>query len=236
MTQSRWIITSFDQVPYFKAMIIMNDLLNYLKEEKTRKNFLLLLEHPPVITLGKRAKKENLLLPPNYKELYPNLQITNTDRGGDVTFHGPGQLIGYFVSEIHSLGKTVGDMVKNVGQLMIDTLKIYGIKSYFDEKYPGVWVTISPGYKKKIASIGMKIEESKYVKHGFALNVNNDLSFFKLINPCGLNSDVMTTMKEIGIYTNVEEVKKQLIKVFSKNREVEIWSKQKMYSVIGDKP
>ncbi len=236
--KQQWRIIVLDTINYSSAMEIMNNTIKFIisNKEKNNQNVLFLLQHEPVITLGKRAKKENLLLPLNYKQRFPELEITETDRGGDVTFHGPGQLVGYFSAKVLSLGKNVADMVRNVSQLIIDLLQEYGLQGFFNDELPGIWIESTWGVKKqrKIASIGMKIVDKQFVKHGFALNINNDLNYFNLINPCGLPSDIMTSMEKEGIKTNVEEVTDTLIKIFSENREVEILEKQDFLQLIGE--
>jgi len=151
---------------------------------------ILLLEHPHVITLGKSSKKENLLFPKEYLEKN-GIEIYEVERGGDVTYHGPGQLVGYFIVRVKSVRELV-DMVERA--IKIALLEVYPFE-FSEGPHRGVWLKNG----KKIASIGMAVKKGVSL-HGFALNLTVDLRFFNLINPCGLNSSVMTSLeKETGL-------------------------------------
>jgi len=159
---------------------------------------LLLLEHPHVITLGRNGKAGNVLASDEVLSragvgFYP------TDRGGDVTYHGPGQLVGYPIVDLREWQRDVGAYVRGVEQAIIDTLADYGISAGRIPKLTGVWVGDS-----KIAAIGVHI--SRWVtSHGFALNVSTDLSFFQYIVPCGLTKPV-TSMAALGVDAGLHEV------------------------------
>jgi len=151
---------------------------------------ILLLEHSHVITLGKSSKKENLLFPKEYLEKN-GIEIYEVERGGDVTYHGPGQLVGYFIVRVKSVRELV-DMVERA--IKIALLEVYPFE-FSEGPHRGVWLKNG----KKIASIGMAVKKGVSL-HGFALNLTVDLRFFNLINPCGLNSSVMTSLeKETGL-------------------------------------
>jgi lipoyl(octanoyl) transferase len=151
---------------------------------------ILLLEHPHVITLGKSSKKENLLFPKEYLE-ENGIEIYEVERGGDVTYHGPGQLVGYFIVRVKSVRELV-DMVERA--IKIALLEVYPFE-FSEGPHRGVWLKNG----KKIASIGMAVKKGVSL-HGFALNLTVDLRFFNLINPCGLNPSVMTSLeKETGL-------------------------------------
>lgn len=167
--------------------------LQKLYEEKSlnsKTDFLLLLEHYPVITIGKSGKKSNILI--NEKELKDKgILVYHTDRGGDVTYHGPGQLVGYPIFNLRFYKKDVKWYVQSLEEILIRTLNEYEIKAEMIPKLIGVWVN-----SKKIASIGVRIQ--KWItSHGFALNVNNDLTPFSYIIPCGIKDVEITSMKEI---------------------------------------
>jgi lipoyl(octanoyl) transferase len=159
---------------------------------------LLLLEHPHVITLGRNGRIENVLAGGDILaragiEFYP------TDRGGDVTYHGPGQLVGYPILDLREWKRDVGAYVRGLEQALIDTLADYGITAGRISKLTGVWVG-----DRKIAAIGVHL--SRWVtSHGFALNVNTDLSYFQYIVPCGLTKPV-TSMAQLGVRATLEEV------------------------------
>lgn len=175
-------------VPYKIAW----DLQHRLHEEVLEggEERILLLEHPHVITLGKSSKKENILFPKEYLEKN-GIEIYEIERGGDVTYHGPGQLVGYFIVRVKSVRELV-DMVERAIKLAL--LEVYPFE-FSEGSHRGVWLKNG----KKIASIGMAVKKGVSL-HGFALNLTVDLRFFNLINPCGLNSSVMTSLeKETGL-------------------------------------
>jgi len=177
--------------------------IHSLRVKDSISDTLILLEHPHVITLGKSGKLENILIPE--EELRKRgIEIYRVERGGDVTYHGPGQLVGYF---IFSLDGGLGSLAKFVGKIektLIEVLKYFGIKGERREKYRGVWVD-----GKKIAAIGLAVKE-RVTFHGFALNVNTDLDFFKLIVPCGLKFGVTSMEIEKGIRISMEAVRNGL--------------------------
>jgi lipoyl(octanoyl) transferase len=159
---------------------------------------LLLLEHAHVITLGRNGHMENVLAD---SEILSRAGISfyPTDRGGDVTYHGPGQLVGYPILDLREWKRDVGAYVRGVEQAIIETLADYGMEAERIPKLTGVWVG-----GRKIAAIGVHI--SRWVtSHGFALNVATDLTYFQYIVPCGLTKPV-TSMAELGVYAGLEAV------------------------------
>src|SRR4051794_12691144 len=163
---------------------------------------LLLLEHPHVITLGRNGHMENLLASEEIMER-AGISFFPTDRGGDVTYHGPGQLVAYPIFDLREWKRDVGAFVRAVEQAIIDTLADYGIEAGRIPKLTGVWVG-----ERKIAAIGVHI--SRWVtSHGLALNVNTDLSYFQYIVPCGLTKPV-TSMAQCGVEATLAEVSRSL--------------------------
>jgi len=159
---------------------------------------LLLLEHPHVITLGRNGHTENLLASDEIMER-AGIAFYPTNRGGDVTYHGPGQLVGYPILDLRDWKRDVGAYVRGIEQAIIDTVAEYGIEAGRIPKLTGVWVG-----ERKIAAIGVHI--SRWVtSHGFALNVHTDLSYFQYIVPCGLTKPV-TSMAQLGVRATVDEV------------------------------
>jgi lipoyl(octanoyl) transferase len=159
---------------------------------------LLLLEHPHVITLGRNGHAANLLATGDVLSR-AGIAFYPTDRGGDVTYHGPGQLVGYPIIDLREWQRDVGAYVRAVEQVIIDTLADYGIAAGRIPKLTGVWVD-----DRKIAAIGVHI--SRWVtSHGFALNVSTDLSYFQYIVPCGLTKPV-TSMAALGVRAGLQEV------------------------------
>jgi len=163
---------------------------------------LLLVEHPHVVTMGKSAKPENIL-----SKRFP---IYEVERGGDVTYHGYGQLVGYPIMNLTERDRNVGRYVRGLEATLIETLDHFGISAQRIEGRTGVWV----GERKKIASIGVAVR-GWVTFHGFALNVSTDLSCFSTINPCGYDSGVMTSMTEqSGRQVSISEVKAPLTNAF----------------------
>uniref|UniRef100_A0A7C3MJ46 Octanoyltransferase n=1 Tax=Dictyoglomus thermophilum TaxID=14 RepID=A0A7C3MJ46_DICTH len=178
------VILNLPKVRYLDAWELQRKL-HSLRVENLIPDTLILLEHYPVITLGKFGKEENLL---KTKEELNSLGIEyfHVDRGGDITYHGPGQLVGYFVFRVEG----VKNFIFKIENALIKLLEEYRIESGIDVKNPGVWVG-----NKKIAAIGVAIKK-RVSYHGFALNVNNDLTPFSFIIPCGLKDKEVTSIKE----------------------------------------
>ncbi|MEM3610160.1 MAG: lipoyl(octanoyl) transferase LipB [Candidatus Anstonellales archaeon] len=151
---------------------------------------LLLLEHPPTITLGKSGKLENIIA--DKQTLEKNkIALHFVDRGGDVTYHGPGQLVGYPIIDLERKGITFHEYIYSLEQTIIETLSALGVDSHRKDNYRGVWTN-----NGKIASIGIRVIK-KVTMHGFALNVNPKLEQFNFIIPCGLHNERMTSIYEI---------------------------------------
>jgi lipoyl(octanoyl) transferase len=175
---------------------------------------LLLLEHPHVITLGRNGRMENLLAGDEVLRR-AGISFYPTDRGGDVTYHGPGQLVGYPIVDLREWSRDVGAYVRALEQAIIDTLADFGIAAGRIPKLTGVWVG-----EQKIAAIGVHI--SRWVtSHGFALNVTTDLSYFQYIVPCGLTKPV-TSMARLGAAADLQEVSRSLAEHFGRVFECEM--------------
>ena len=175
---------------------------------------LLFVEHPPVITMGRNAREANILF--SREALFASgVEVHETDRGGDVTYHGPGQIVGYPIFDLREWKRDVGAYLRAVEQVIIEAIGEFG---YEGERVPGatgVWV--GPA---KVAAIGVHL--SRWVSsHGFALNVETNLDHFKLIVPCGLDKPV-TSLRALGCSASVEDVKESLLAAFSEVFEIEI--------------
>jgi lipoyl(octanoyl) transferase len=169
---------------------------------------LLLLEHPHVITMGRNGRAENLLASPEILDR-AGISFHPTDRGGDITYHGPGQLVGYPILDLREWKRDVGAYVRAIEQVIIDVLSDYAIPARRIPGLTGVWVG-----ERKIAAIGVHI--SRWVtSHGFALNVHPDLSYFQYIVPCGLTKPV-TSMAELGVRATIEEMDQRLAAHFGR--------------------
>ncbi|MEO0124145.1 MAG: lipoyl(octanoyl) transferase LipB [candidate division WOR-3 bacterium] len=171
---------------------------------------LILVQHNPVVTIGKSGKAENIKVPVKYLE-EKGIELYHIERGGDVTFHGPGQLVGYPIFNIKKGLAGIRPFIEKIEDAIIATLIDFGIPADKKEKMIGVWVG-----EKKICSIGIAVK--RWVSfHGFALNVSTDLRYFDLINPCGFKEIKMTSMQEIlKCKIEMDIVKKSIIHNFVK--------------------
>lgn len=186
-----------------------------LKEKGEQpENYLLFCEHPHVITIGKHGKHENLLFQENFlKE--KGVSLFQIDRGGDITYHGPGQLVGYPIFDLESYDIGLRQYIFNLEEIIIRFLASYNIKAERLEGAAGVWIdTTVPARTRKIAAIGVR--SSRFVTmHGFAFNINTDLSYFSLINPCGFVDKGVTSLeKELGHKVDMEKVKSRMKVLF----------------------
>lgn len=174
---------------YEDAWYLQNGLKNARLEERVG-DTLILVQHPPTITLGRRGKEDNILVERDVLKR-EGIELFVTDRGGDITFHGPGQLVGYPIISLKEQRLSVGHYMKHLEDVIMRTLKDVGIIA---KKLPhtiGVWVG-----EKKVASLGVRISGG-IATHGFALNINNDLRPFQFINPCGMKGLQVTSLREI---------------------------------------
>ncbi len=179
-------------------------------KQKLTPNYLLFVEHPHVYTLGKSGSDNNLLI--NMIELKAkNATYYNIDRGGDITYHGPGQIVGYPVLDLENFSLGLHKYVHNLEESIIRTLKDYNITASRLDGATGVWLESNNPHKaRKICAIG--IRTSRWVSmHGFAFNVNTQLEYFDFINPCGFTDKKATSLqKELGKEIDIEEVKTKL--------------------------
>jgi lipoyl(octanoyl) transferase len=182
---------------------------------------LLLLEHPPVLTLGRAAKRENILAS-DARLAAAGVELFETNRGGDVTYHGPGQVVGYPIFKLPPGRQDVRRYVRDVERCMIDTLAGYGLTAGTIVRWPGVWLgTEADPDARKIAAIGVHI--ARWVTtHGFAFNVNTNLEHFRLIVPCGIQDKGVTSLqRELGRTVDVAEVEEALAGQFCRVFESE---------------
>lgn len=188
-------------MPYRQAWQLQKDLFAGLVEQKKKsltvdKEYILIAEHPPVFTLGKHGKAGNMLLS-NDSLIEKGAELIEIERGGDITFHGPGQLVLYPIIDLskHSLG--VRKYVEILEESIIRLLKKYDIKGERVEGASGVWIDVGTTRERKICALGIKCSHF-ITMHGLALNVSTDLSWFNLINPCGfVDKGVTSIQKEI---------------------------------------
>ena len=227
MTQ-QWVYQDLGRIDYKKAWDLQEGILNEIVRSKPEgktgqcRNTVLFCEHPHVYTLGKSGNAGNLLIT---DELLTSIDATfyKTNRGGDITYHGPGQIVGYPVLDLAGMNLGIKNYIHLLEQSIIDTLTSFGIRSESFTGATGVWLdTDIPASVRKICAIGVRV--SRLVSmHGFALNVNTDLNYFAYINPCGFTNLGVTSMeKELGYKVNMEEVKEVLLKKLAENFGIDI--------------
>jgi lipoyl(octanoyl) transferase len=180
---------------------------------------LLFVEHPHVVTIGRNGHEENVLAPGETLRR-AGIELYETDRGGDVTYHGPGQIVGYPIMDLREWKRDVGAFVRAIEQVLIDTLAGFGIAARRIAKLTGVWTEDQNGNAAKIAAIGIHL--SRWVStHGWALNVSTDLRYFQYIVPCGLAKPV-TSMAALGVHADPEDVKAALARQFGESFDFEM--------------
>ncbi len=157
-----------------------------------------LLEHPPVFTLGQASKPEHLLMP-------GDIPVVQSDRGGQVTYHGPGQLVAYILVDLHRLGYGVRSLVDRIESAIVATLANYGIEAHSRRDAPGVYVGV-----RKIGSLGLRVRHGRSY-HGLSLNVKMDLAPFSRINPCGYAGLQMTQIADLGGPPDIDAVARDLL-------------------------
>ena len=188
-------------IPYKSAFKILKKRVDSLKKQKG-KDLLWILEHPITFTAGIRHKKNEIL--------DKKIKIIETNRGGKITLHNPGQKIIYFVLNLNNKKKDIRNLVKQIEISIIEFLKLYKIKSYADKKNIGIWVR-----DKKIAAIGIRV--SQWIAyHGCSININNNLDYYKKIMPCGLENDKITSVFNES-KVKLIKVESNLKKIFTKN-------------------
>jgi lipoyl(octanoyl) transferase len=177
---------SIKPIEYKKAIRFLEERLALIKENK-KKELIWVLQHPKVFTAGKTFKENEIL--------DKSINLIKTNRGGKITYHGPGQIICYFVLDLNKKSKDIRKFVNLVEKVIIKTLDEYGIKSFNDPKNIGIWVKHG-GEEKKIAAIGIRV--SKWIAyHGFSINVDNNLNNYKKIIPCGIKDKSVINLKKI---------------------------------------
>ncbi|HSA07226.1 MAG TPA: lipoyl(octanoyl) transferase LipB [Candidatus Gastranaerophilales bacterium] len=197
-----WIIENLGIIDYQKALNYQEKLVK-LKQDGEKNNFFLLLEHFPVFTRGKSAKDHNIL--------DKDIPVVSCGRGGDLTCHEPGQLVGYIILDLKKEKLTVKEFVNKIENLIINSLKEVGISAYKHPDFVGVWAK-----NKKIASIGIAIKKG-ITMHGFAINVNNNLEGLKKINPCGMDAEDFSSLKKLTEQNISIEIMRELITKEFKN-------------------
>lgn len=208
-----WGLTGYQQA-WDKQEIYFNEAIGMKSEGLRPNNRLIFCEHYPVLTFGRHGDLDNLLFSEKVLE-EKGVSLFRTNRGGDVTFHGPGQIVGYPIFDLEQFGLGLKQYVYLLEEVMIRFLAEHGIRGERLEGATGVWIDKDlPGKARKICAIG--IRSSKFVTmHGFALNINTDLSYFSLINPCGFVDKGVTSLeKELGHPIEMDACRMQLKNLF----------------------
>jgi lipoyl(octanoyl) transferase len=212
------------EVPYTDAFELQQDLLK-MRTAGIIEDTFLLLEHKKVITIGNSGNTKNILVPRKYLE-EKGFQVEHINRGGDVTYHGPGQLVGYFIFDIHNYGKGVKDFFFLLEEIFVHLMKEnYGVEAHREKEYPGVWVG-----EEKLTALGCAIKRGISM-HGFGYNVNTNLEDFNVITPCGIIGKGVTSLANIkGEEQDMELAKKNLIKAIEEVFKIsfKIEDKEKM--------
>ena len=206
-------------IEYKKAWVFQEEIFNKTLRIKSKnrnegtsiktENHLIFCEHPHVYTLGNSGNKENLLVNKDYLRSR-GASFYKTNRGGDITYHGPGQIVGYPIFDLDNFFNDIGKYLRLLEESIILTIKEYGLVGERSKGETGVWINVGKTNARKICALGVKT--SRWVSmHGFAFNINTDLSYFENIIPCGINDKQVTSLeKELGEKINLEKVKKLL--------------------------
>lgn len=197
-----------DPVPYADAWALQRDLVRS-RQAASIPDSLILLEHAPVVTLGRSAKVAHLRLSPEALASR-GIELFEVERGGDVTYHGPGQLVGYPILDLRALREDVVRYVRLLEESVIATLAVFGIAGGRLPGYPGVWVDGA-----KVCAVGVAVKR-RVTMHGFALNVATDLDAFEVINPCGLGRPVTSMATILGRAVEVADVRDVYAETFSR--------------------
>lgn len=234
------VVKDLGLIAYKEAWDMQEDLLKKKADEKSKirnlkseitdtryltpdtPNHLLFAEHPPVYTLGKNGKQQHVLIDEETRK-QKGIEYFHINRGGDITFHGPGQVVGYPIIDLDEFKPDLGWYLRSLEEVIILVLNDYGIKGERSKGETGVWIDAGKkGSERKICAMGIRC--SRWITmHGFALNVNTDLSFFNYIVPCGIaNKQVTSIEKELGHKVDMNEVKQKIAKYFAEIFETEV--------------
>ncbi|MCX8011109.1 MAG: lipoyl(octanoyl) transferase LipB [Ignavibacteria bacterium] len=202
-------VINLSQLQHFGVVWEFQRKLHQLRQSNLILDTLILLEHFPVYTLGKNSKDAHLLVGKDFLQKQ-SIEVFEIDRGGDVTYHGPGQIVGYPIIKLDELYLDIHRYLRDLEEVIILSLKDFGLNPSRDEDYTGVWIG-----KNKICALGVKV--SRWVTmHGFALNVNTDLRYFDNIIPCGIFHKGVTKLEsELKQKVDLEKVKEKIILHFA---------------------
>ena len=202
------------QEKYFNSVIDQKIKNRKLSEKRKTSNFFLWVEHTPVITIGNRGNRNNLLIN-EVKLKEKKIDLFNTNRGGDITLHSPGQLVGYPIFDLENFFTDISRYLRLIEESVIKLLYNYGVNGERSPGETGVWIDAKKPSARKICAIGIKA--SRWVTmHGFAFNICNDLDYYNYIIPCGIkNKNITSLSKELNKNISVDEVKIKLKETFA---------------------
>ena len=207
--QPQWLAVEFDTLDYPEALSLQHALVAARRSGSLRKNVLLMLEHPPVFTLGRRGGSENLKVSADFLK-DRDIAVVQIERGGNITYHGPGQLIAYVIFDLHTGHDGVEGFVYRLEEVMIRVSKACGVTAVRDQRNRGVWVG-----NDKLGSVGIAIRRG-ITYHGLALNVDPCLEHFGWIYPCGLpNAGVTSIRRELARPVSMQRIRRQFKHHFS---------------------
>ena len=224
-------IRDLQSMAYGECWELQRSLFDALCRKKLEKSFtddeprgtILIVEHPAVYTLGKSGHAENMLVTEEYLKSL-GAEFYHIDRGGDITFHGPGQLVCYPIIDLDAVGLGVRKYIDALEQTVIDLAKEYGIEAHRSEGASGVWITRGARLEK-LCAIGVRASHG-VTMHGLAMNVETDLNWFHLINPCGFTDRGVCSFTTLtGRQVTMEEIKPRFIDYLTKNLNVKIYKK-----------
>ena len=218
------VVKDLGLIPYAEAWALQKSLFNSAIDQKLNlqspMNHLLLCEHPHVYTLGKSADAQNLLI--SKADLAEQqIDVFEIERGGDITYHGPGQIVAYPIFDLEPMGIGVKAFVEKVEQCIIDVLQLYQIHAERIPNRIGIWIDKGLPNERKIAAIGIKC--SRHITmHGLAFNINTDLNLFNQIIPCGISDKGVSSLSnELGREISMTDIKNQLVTAFSRNFDIQ---------------
>ena len=223
--------SSYKEVWDYQEKLLRENVEHKRNGEHTT-NYLLFTEHAPVYTLGKNGNAMHVLVSEQQRQ-QKGIEYFHINRGGDITFHGPGQLVGYPIFDLDQFKTDLGWYLRSLEEVIILTMAEYGLQGDRSKGETGVWIESSiKGRERKICAMGIRC--SRWITmHGFAFNVNTDLSYFNYIIPCGIQNKKVTSLeKELGQSVPMDEVKEKIRKNFERVFEVEIESHQINKSLI----
>ena len=201
-------VLDLGRVPYEKAWKYQKELVENRRRGEIGDS-LVFVEHPPVLTLGRSWKQQNVLAD-TLALTEKGVEVYEVERGGDVTYHGPGQVVGYPIVNLADRGRDLHRYLRDLEEVIIRVVDSYGLEAGRKEGLTGVWVG-----EEKVCAFGVAVK-SWVSYHGFALNVNTDLSYFSLINPCGIQDKGVTSLaKLLGHWVDPEEVKAKIAESFA---------------------